>query len=108
MPVRLSSIAEKLLSAATDSSKRNEKAGLKLRANSWALGTAFWRRHPALLQDHQLPGACAWAVLLRGWFSSGLWWDVLAPVDGAQAAGVVEEEPTPLEVLMELCWMASF
>ena len=30
-------------------------------------------------------------------------------LDGAEPAGVVEEELTPLEVLTELCWiMASF
>lgn len=29
-------------------------------------------------------------------------------VVGAETAGVVEEELTPLEVLTELCWMASF
>lgn len=36
-----------------------------------------------------------------------------AALDGAEAAGVAEEEEeeeelTPLEVLTELCWMASF
>lgn len=81
---------------------------LKPRVNTFPLGSALWQHHPALLQDHQLPGGWAWAVLLRGWFSSVLWFDVVAPVDGAEAAGAVEEEPTPLEVLMELCWMASF
>lgn len=64
--------------------------------------------HPALLQDHQLPGGCAWAASLLGWLSSVLWFDVVAPLDGADAAGPTEAEPTPLEVLMELCWMASF
>lgn len=113
MPVLLSSlIAEKLFSEATDSLKKKTiKRGskLKLRENSLPLGTELWKHHPALLQDHQLPGSWAWAVLLRGWFSSVLWFDVVAPpVDGAEAAGVAEEEPTPLEVLMELCWMASF
>ena len=43
----------------------------------------------------------------RGWLSSVLWLDVAA-VDGAETAGVAEEELTPLEVLTELCWMASF
>lgn len=33
---------------------------------------------------------------------------VVAPLDGAEAARVAEEELTPLEVLTELCWMASF
>lgn len=43
---------------------------------------------------------------LRDWLSSVLWFDVV--VDGAEVAGVAEEELTPLDVLMELCWMASF
>lgn len=37
-----------------------------------------------------------------------LWLDVVVVADGAEAARVAEEELTPLEVLMELCWMASF
>lgn len=42
-----------------------------------------------------------------------LWLDVVVvvappPPDGAGAGRVAEEELTPLEVLMELCWMASF
>lgn len=44
-----------------------------------------------------------------------LWFDVVAAtlLGGAEVAAEVaeeeeEEEPTPLEVLMELCWMASF
>lgn len=44
---------------------------------------------------------------LCNWLSV-LWSDVVAALDGAEAAGVVEEELTPLEVLTELCWMASF
>lgn len=47
---------------------------------------------------------------LRGLLSSVLWFDVAAAaaVDGAETAGVAEEELTPLDVLTELCWMASF
>lgn len=38
-----------------------------------------------------------------------LWFDeVVEALDGAEAAGAVDEELTPLEVLTELCWMASF
>lgn len=53
---------------------------------------------------------------LRGWLSSVLWFDVVvaaaeveADAVAAEADGVAEkEELTPLEVLTELCWMASF
>lgn len=91
-------IAEKLFSEATDSSETEDEEGPQPLP-------ALWKRPAAPPQDHQLPGGCAWAALLRGGFSSVLWLD--APLDGAEAAGVAEEEPTPLEVLMELCWMAS-
>lgn len=59
-----------------------------------------WR--PRTLQNDQLPGGCDWLV-------SVLWFDeVLALLEGVEAATVAEEELTPLEVLIELCWMASF
>lgn len=45
---------------------------------------------------------------LRGWLFSVLWFEVAAALDGVETAGVVEEELSPLEVLTELCWMASF
>lgn len=54
----------------------------------------------------QLPEG--WEAPLRGRLSSVLWFDVALALDGAETAGVVEEELTPLEVLTELCWMASF
>lgn len=34
--------------------------------------------------------------------------EVVAALEGADAAGLAEEELIPLEVLTELCWMASF
>lgn len=62
---------------------------------------------------NQLPEG--WVAPLRGRPSSVLSFDVVvvaaaagATLDGAETAGVVEEELTPLEVLTELCWMASF
>lgn len=61
--------------------------------------------------DDQLPEALDWVAPLRGWFSSVLWFDAAATVaapDGAEMTGVAEEVLTPLEVLTELCWMASF
>ena len=56
----------------------------------------------------QLPEGWVWMVDRAAprcaWPSSVLW----SAVAGAEAAGVMEEELTPLEVLTELCWMASF
>lgn len=103
-----------MFSKATNSSKRSNKQVVHAEAESQSrpseVRRARRKRHPALLQDHQLPGGCAWAASLLCWRSSVLWFDVVAPLDGAGTAGVAEAEaePTPLEVLMELCWMASF
>lgn len=64
---------------------------------------------PGTVWDDQLPEG--WVAPLRGRLSSVLSFDVVvaaaAALDGAETAGVVEEELTPLEVLTELCWMAS-
>lgn len=49
--------------------------------------------------DDQLPEGRELGAPLSGWLSSVLW------LDGAGAED--EEELTPLEVLTELCWMAS-
>lgn len=82
---------------------------LKLRENPFNLfvreieeATALQCWCSGIVWDDQLPEG--W-----DWLSSVLWFDVVvAALDGAEKAGVVEEELTPLEVLMELCWMASF
>lgn len=60
-------------------------------------------------RDDQLPEGCDLVAPLRGWLFSVLWLEVAtAALDGVATAGPVEEELTPLEVLTELCWMASF
>lgn len=69
----------------------------------------MWGRSRTV-RDDQLPEGCDRVLALRGWLSSVLCFDVAeAALGGAETAGVAEEEElTPLEVLTELCWMASF
>lgn len=88
---------------------RENPSPLPVRENGEA--TALQYRPSGKLQDNQLPDGCNWVAPLRGWLSSVLWFDVVVvpvPIDRAEAARVTEEELTPLEVLTELCWMASF
>lgn len=67
-----------------------------------------WRRAPCGPEGDQLPEGWDWAAPPCGSASAVLWSDVVAVPAGAEAPGVMEEKLTPLEVLTELCWMASF
>lgn len=96
---------------------RTVRSKLKLRENPSPLSvrengeaTPLQYRPLGKLQDNQLPVGCDWAAPLCGWLSSVLWFNVVVVLlDRAEAARVAEEEElTPLEVLTELCWMASF
>lgn len=64
------------------------------------------RGNGASVWADQLPDGCDWGGPLCGRGSSVLWSEVVAVaavLDGAETAGVMEEELTPLEVLTELC-----
>lgn len=113
------SIAYKLQNGQNIKQIRNKlktvRSELKLRENPFALlvretveATALRRWRSGTVWDDQLPEGWDWLAPLRVWLSSVLWFDAVAAApDGAETAGVVEEELTPLEVLTELCWMAS-
>lgn len=59
-----------------------------------------------LVLYNQLPEGWVWAAPCCGCPSSVLWLDGAA--EQAALGGAVEEALIPLEVLTELCWMASF